>query len=171
MLEGYRFKKKIRKLVYASADRMHRFCSLDDARDILVFYCYEDRDEVAPYIRKLREMGKQVYVVTTSSKTVTPPDDPSVIFISTEKKSNKYKILDAEVCHTVNEIPADILIDVSRGKCQALKALMLQHRSAFKVGERFSDESVYDFSMIMTSGGPGELFEYLLFYLQSIRSK
>lgn len=117
-------------------------------------------------------MKKQIRCVFSSKDAVSQPDDSSLLFIDKSKEADKYGIPNDEVSAKVAKIPADILIDLSRGKCHVLKVLMLQHQAAFKIGESLPDSSFYDFSISMTErGGTADLFEYLLFYLQSIRSK
>ena len=151
--------------------RKHRFCSLDDARSVLVLYRNEDRGILETQLKNLQLSKKQVCCCVSCSGVVAHPDS-SEIYIDKGKEADKYGVPKAELSDRIAKIPADILIDLSRGKCHTLKVLMLQHPSAFKVGERFSDDPIYDFSIIMTEGGnTAELFEHLLFYLQTIRTK
>ncbi|MDD3062545.1 MAG: hypothetical protein PHX50_06835 [Massilibacteroides sp.] len=117
-------------------------------------------------------MGKNVYCCMSGHGDIALLNDPSFVYINKTKTVNKYGIPDDKIKMKVLGFPADILIDLSRGKCYTLKLLMLQHPSTFKVGERLGDESLYDFSIIMKGGErTSDLFENLLFYLQSIRSK
>lgn len=171
ILDNYFFKRKVRKLVEASRARKHKYCSLEETESILVLYRYEDKKYVEPTLNKLRQMKKKLYSCITCPGPVAD-NDSSVVYIDRYKDVDKHGIPHDEIGSRVAKIPADILIDLSRGKCHTLRVLLLQHPSLFKVGERLEDNSVYDFSIILTDGGTvGDLFEYLLFYLQTIRSK
>lgn len=171
ILGEYFFKRKVQKLIAASCSRKHKFCSLDDAGSILVLYRYEDRVAVEPELEKLRSMKKRIFCCVTYSGPVNN-DNPSMIYLNRSKDADKYGIPNPDISARLAKVPADILIDLSRDKCHTLKVLMLQHPSLFKVGERLLKDSVYDFSIIMTDGGgTADLFGYLLFYLQTIRSK
>lgn len=167
----YFFKRKIHKLINDSRSRKHQFCSLEDADNILILYRHEDKMAVEPGLEKLRLMNKRICCCVTYSGLINN-DDSSTIYLNTSKDSDKYGIPNKEISDRLAKVPADILIDLSRGKCHTLKALMLQHPARFKVGERLSADSDYDFAIIMTDGGGiTDLFDYLLFYLQTIRSK
>lgn len=171
ILGNYFFKRKVRNLMESSRARKHKYCSLEEAVNILVLYRYEDRADIEPVLNKLLQMKKKLYCCVTCSGPVAD-NDPSVIHIDKHKDADKYGIPHEEICARVAKTPADILIDLSRGKCHTLQVLLLQHPSLFKVGERLNDDAGYDFSIILTEGGSaGDLFEYLLFYLQTIRSK
>lgn len=169
-LGEYFFKRKIQNLIEKSRSRMHRFCSLDDADSILVLYRSEDREAVEPLLKKLVSMKKRIYACVSCSGIINQSNS-SEICINKSKETDKYGVPNAELSDKIAKISADILIDLSMGKCHTLKALMLQHPSTFKVGARISDNSIHDFSIIMTEGGAAELFEHLLFYLQTIRTK
>lgn len=168
----YFFKRKIQGLIDAQRTRKHQYCSLDEAKDILILYRLEDAQALEPQLKKLRSMNKRVRCCVCCGHDASQPADPSVVYINKAARTDRNGMPDAELSAEISALPADILIDLSRGKCHTLKALMLQHPSRFKAGERLQDESVYDFSVIMTDGGGiGELFEYLLFYLRTIRTK
>lgn len=166
------FKRKIRKLIENHTSRKHRFCSLEDAADILVLYRHEDTMAVEPKLKELKAMKKNVISCVSCSSKSVEESTPFVIHINEAKEADKYGIPNSELSAKVAKIKADILIDLSRGNCHILKVLMLQHPSTFKVGERAKEDSLYDFSLIMTEGAEtAELFENLLFYLRTIRSK
>lgn len=168
----YFFKKKVRKMIELSNSRKHRYCSLDEAENILVLFRDEDRDQIEEQLKKIRSLKKQVRYCVACDNIMDKPADPSVYYIYKNKDTDKYGIPNQEVTNNILKIPADILFDLSRGKSHTLKAIMLQHPSMFKIGEKLGEEAYYDFSIIMTEGGGiKELFENLLFYLQTIRSK
>lgn len=168
---NYFFKRKVQKLIADSHGRKHKFCSLEDARSLLVLFRNEDKAAVEPLLEKLRASGKRISCCVSYTGT-KDHDDPSVLYVNKNKEADKYGIPNADISARLAKIEADVLIDLSRGKCHALSVLMLQHPSRFKVGERLMDETIYDFSIIMTDGGgTAELFGYILFYLQTIRSK
>lgn len=168
----YFFKKKVRKMIEQSGSRKRRYCSLGEAGSVLVLFRNEDKDRLKKQLEELRSLNAKVHCCVTGDKAADGAEDPSVLYIDKSADVDKYGMPKPEVANRVFTIPADILIDLSRGKCRTLKVLMLQHPSAFKTGEKLSDNSFCDFSIVMTEGGgTTELFEYLLFYLQTIRSK
>lgn len=171
ILGEYFFKRKVRKLIASSRSREHKFCSWDEAKSILVLFRDEDRPAVEPLLEKLRSSNKRMACCVSYAGVVTN-DNPSMIYVSRAKDADKYGIPNPEISDRIAKLEADVLIDLSRGKCHTLSVLMLQHPSLFKVGERLLDDSVYDFSINMTDGGgTADLFGYILFYLQTIRSK
>lgn len=171
ILGEYFFKRKVKKLIDNARSGKHKFCSLDDAGSMLILYQYEDKEAVEPLLEKLRSTKKRIFCCISHSGTIEN-DNPSMIYVNRNKDADKYGIPNADISAQLAKVQADVLIDLSRGKCHTLKVLMLQHPSLFKVGERLLDDSVYDFSIIMTDGGgTADLFGYILFYLQTIRSK
>ncbi len=171
LFEEYIFKRKVRKLTDAARSRKHKFCSWDAADHVLILYRNEDKGNIEPIVEKLRSTQKQICCCVTCSGVIKE-DEPSTIYVNKSRDVDKYGIPNSAVSSRIAEVKADILIDLSRDKCHTLKVLMIQHPSLFKVGERLSDDAAYDFSIVMTDGeGTAELFEYLLFYLQTIRSK
>jgi hypothetical protein len=172
ILKKYLYNRKIRKLISEASSREHRFCPLEEANSVLALFLREDYDEVAPRLKELYSQNKQVYCCVSGNGSFERINELPCIYIDKTKDVDKYGIPIDEIQTKFMNSPADILFDLSRGKCRTLKLLLVQHPSTFKVGERLNEDFMYDFSMIMTEGrATSDLFENLLFYLRSIRSK
>lgn len=171
-LSNYFIRKKVRALAAKSNKRMPRFCNLEDACQIFVLYNAEDKSIVASFLQTLSELGKQVRTcIYISDKTVTEETNASML-IHPETDLDMWYIPKDPVCKDFNSHKADILIDLTRSDNYVMHYLLLQHPCSFKVGAKNVEADLYDFSISMTNGDDiKHLFEQILFYLQSIRSK
>lgn len=70
-LTNHFIRKKVKALAGQSGKRQSNFCTLKDARHILVLFNAEDRDVVEPCLKTLRTLNKNVNVcVYVSGETV-----------------------------------------------------------------------------------------------------
>ena len=61
-LTNHFIRKKVKALAGQSGKRQSNFCTLKDARHILVLFNAEDRDVVEPCLKTLRTLNKNVNV-------------------------------------------------------------------------------------------------------------
>ncbi|MDR2969950.1 MAG: hypothetical protein LBV32_10170 [Tannerellaceae bacterium] len=148
-------KRAVGKLAKVSGKRKRCFRSLQDARDIVVFYEAKDSEQVEPGLNALRALQKNVH---------------PCVYSAGQENARGFPI--PEIANRINALRADILIDLTGGDCYPMKYLLLQHPSRFKAGIKTDGKDLYDFSISAT--GREELpylFEQIIFYLQTIRSK
>lgn len=172
-LTDYFIKKGVNRLINNPTNRNHRFLSLKEAHDILIFYETKDRDEIEPCLETLRMLRKNVQVCLFSSGKVLPEEKASYLIIEDGKDINRLGYPTTNINKKVNAIKADILIDLTRKNCYPMKYLMLQHPSIFKIGlKRGNEQDIYDLAISVTDREDMMyLFGQIIFYLQTIRSK
>lgn len=171
-LTNYFIRKKIKALAEQSRKRTRRFCALDEARRILVLYNADDKEMVAPFLRTLSELGKQVHACVYIPDNIIAEEPHSYMRIQGKTDLDMWYMPKDPVCKEFNSLQADILIDLTRGDNFVMHYLLLQHPCSFKVGAKNEDTDMYDFSISMTNGDNIQhLSEQILFYLRSIRSK
>lgn len=171
-LTNYVIKKRIQQLARKNAGRKHQFCSLDDVHDVLVLFHLRDKEEVEGCLQKLRDRDKNVRTCAFIPHYSHEEEIESCVSVSAKKDLDIWGIPSNAICKKINGIKADVLIDLTGPKCYALKYLTLIHPATFKVGVKRDDNDIYDFSIAVTNEeGIPYLFEQILFYLQTIRSK
>jgi hypothetical protein len=173
MWTDYFIKRKIRKLAKGTALRFHRFCPLDKADDILVFLEMKDRKQIQPCLDTLQKLRKRVKVCMFVPRNTRPEHRFSGLSVCETKDINRWGFPANHIVSPVTTLKADILIDLTGMDCHSMKYMMLQHPSTFKTGLKWEEaQDMYDFSITMTnSDNVKHLFEQILFYLQTIRSK
>ena len=76
-LTNHFIRKKVKALAGQSGKRQSNFCTLKDARHILVLFNAEDRDVVEPCLKTLRTLNKNCLLYTSkqvlSDKIGMPP--------------------------------------------------------------------------------------------------
>lgn len=171
-LSNYFIRKKVKAMAGRKGDRTCCFCSLKDARHILVLCNMEDKEAVEPCLKDLRKQNQHIDVCLYVSGKPTAELNPSYMLIQSEKDLDLWYKPKEEVVKKFNACDADLIIDLSRRNNYVMQYLLLQHPAAFKVGARNNDTDLYDLSISLTeSTDIKHLIEQLLFYLQSIRSK
>lgn len=171
IVSNYFIKKKIRGLAADPPARDCLFRSLRDVKNILVFYEARQKETIEPCLEDLRMLHKKmtvcVYTSGTSSRSF--PDGYQIIG---PKDVNIWGFPSPAISHAVQELKADLLIDLSGPHCYPLQYLLLQHPSPFKVGIKRGSPDLYDLSILVTEQDDIKyLFGQILFYLQSIHSK
>jgi hypothetical protein len=164
-------KSKLKKLAGQNLDRMNNFCTLNDAKSILLFVHSRDLSQAEPYITQLKEKGKTISVIVYLPKK----DKREEVYFFDQIVSVKddfWGVPSKEAIEKVSAYKADILIDITRPYCYAIKYLAFSNPSLFKVGVKWEDTDTYDLSLAVTDNSNiPYLFEQILFYLQTIRSK
>ena len=171
-LTNYFIKKKVQSLASDAANRRHEFCTLEDARRVLVLYQADDHELVEPCLNALRKMQKKVVagVFVSGEKNFEP--NTSCIPVHAKKDLDTWSVPSDKVVEQFKTTGADIMIDLTRSDCYPMQYLMLQHPCRFKVGVKHVDVDLYDLSISVTEREDiKHLFEHILFYLQAIRSK
>lgn len=173
ILTDYFIKRKINWLAREASKRNHCFRSLKEAHDILVFYEGKNLEEVEPCLETLRMLRKNVRACVYLS-VESPEDFPdSYVLVNNVNDLNAFGFPHEPIQEKVNQVKADILIDLTSKGCAPMRYLMLQHPAMFKIGlKREYEQNLYDFSLAVTDKQDLKyLFGQILFYLQTIRGK
>lgn len=172
ILTHYFIKKKVEKQAAVLSGRKRKYCSLEEARRLLVFYQEKDKEVVEPCLEMLRQMKKQVVVCIYTSRTAAKPLPADYHILDCQKDVDIWGCPSDAKCKELKEINADILINLTGSDCYALQYILLQHDCPFKVGAKLGETDIHDLSISLTESDDVKyLFEQLLFYLQTIRSK
>lgn len=165
-------RKKVKELARQTATRRNHFCSLKDARHTLVLFNAEDREEVEPCLEALRKLNKNMNVYVYVSSDAVPEMNPSYGIIHVKTDLDMWYMPTGETLKRFCACGADILIDLTRGNNYAMQYLLLKHPGSFKVGVKNSGADLYDLTISVTEDTDiKHLFDHILFYLQTIRSK
>lgn len=170
-LTNHFIRKKVKALAGAKKRQSH-FCTLKDARHILVLFNAEDSEFVEPCLETLRMMHKHINVCMYVSGETVPEVDPSYMVIHAKTDLDMCYMPNNEVVKKFNARDADILIDLTRANNYVMQYLLLQHPGTFKAGARSSELDLYDLTISVTEKADiKHIFGHILFYLQTIRSK
>lgn len=170
-LTNHIIRKKVKELA-GKPKRQSHFCSVEDARQILVLFDAEDRDVVEPCLATLRKQNKHIHAYVYVSGDTVPEMDSSYSIIQAKTDLDMWYVPKAEIREKFCSCNADILIDLTRGNNYVMQYLLLLHPGTFKVGTRSSELDLYDLTISMTENVDiKHLFGHILFYLQTIRSK
>ncbi|MDH6533943.1 hypothetical protein D0T51_02925 [Parabacteroides sp. 52] len=172
ILNNYFIKRNVEKQATVAVGRKHCFRSLKEAHNILIFFEAKDEDKIEPCLETLRMLKKNVQVCLYVSRKNPLEANDSYQMIYENKDINRWGFPLAEISRQVNDIKADVLIDLTGDGCYSMKYIMLQHPSCFKVGLKRKEQDMYDFSLSVTDRDDlMYLFGQIIFYLQTIRSK
>lgn len=175
-LTDFFIKRAVDRLINVSFERERCFRSLHEAHDIVIFCEAKDMDGVASGLETLRRLKKNVDVcVYAAGKEVSEADAANarlVISGNGNKDTDVWGFPSPEITNNVGAWRADMLIDLTGKDCYPVKYLLLQHPSPFKAGIKRGEKDMYDFSISATGGDElAYLFDRIIFYLQTIRSK
>lgn len=171
-LTNYFIRKKVKALAGQSGRRQSRFCSLSEARQVLILFNAEDRDVVESCMATLRKQNKNIQACAYVSTDTVPEMPSSYQVIHAKTDLDMWYMPKEEVRKKFNACNADILIDLTTGNNYVMQYLLLQHPSLFKVGARSNDFDLYDLTISLTEATDiKHIFDHILFYLQTIRSK
>jgi len=169
---NYFIKKKINSLLKEMSGRKPRFCSMSDAKNILVVFNIMDKNDVVLCIQKLREFDKNIHVCCFIPKKNKEYEPESTWITILEEDFDSKGIPSDAACDKFARIPADILIDFTRKNSYGMHYLLLNHPANFKVGNKSSLRDMYDMTVAATGNDDIQpLFDHILFYLLTIRSK
>ena len=173
VLTNYLLKKEIRKLIRKASERPHRYCSLDDVKHILFICDSKDWDIIRSCIEKLKSMNKTVHtaILATSPKDV-PTWYSNYLLLRSDKDVDLFGFPEKTIQKQFYSLPADLLIDFTSSQLSPLYYMSLKHPSTFKAGIKYSDDSIYDFSIIPPKENVNIrfLFDQLINYLSTINS-
>lgn len=171
-LTKYFIRKKVQHLAPKALSRKHEFCALDDANHILILFHAADRDAVEPCIEILRKKKKHVNACVYVAEDIIPEMNASYTVVHVKKDLDAWYCPKDAVVERYKTLQADILIDLTGPNCYTMKYLLLQHPCRFKVGLKQEITDLYDLTILVTERDDiKQLFEHILFYLQTIRSK
>ncbi|MDH6304340.1 hypothetical protein M2459_001072 [Parabacteroides sp. PF5-5] len=171
ILSNFFIKKKLQDLVKDAPARTPRFCSLNDANNILVVFDVKDKKDVLKCVAKLEEHTENISLCAFIPKKNKEDIAESWLLIKEEELDSK-GMPTAEMSEKFNALPADILIDLTRTNNYTMQYLQLQHPSSFKLGHKSFLREMYDLTITMTDNDDiNHFFEHILFYLLTIRSK
>ena len=174
MITNYFIKRKIRSLAIQSPHRPHHSISWDKAHSILIFYTIKDHESIKKILNDLRREKKEVHtcVYVPTKDTLPSSTDKRTILILEKKDVNIWGFPSKNTKAKLKAIQADILIDLSHPDCLALQYAALLHACTFKVGINYTGQAWYDLGLSLTDKKDiSYLFEQILYYLRSIRSK
>lgn len=170
-LTNHFIRKKVKNLAGAPK-RQSYFCTLKEARQILVLFNAEDLDIVEPCLETLRMMHKQINVCVYVAGDTVPEMNPVYMVIHGKADLDMWYIPKHETQEKFCACNADILIDLTRRDNYVMQYLLLQHPGRFKVGAQNSELNLYDLAISVTEDADiKHIFGHVLFYLQTIRSK
>lgn len=171
-LTNYFIRKKVKELAGRAKERQGSFCTLKEARHILVLFNAEDRDIVEPCLETLRMMHKQIRVCVYVAGGMIPEMDSSYMTIHGKTDLDMWYIPRDEIQKKFCANKADILIDLTRGNNYVMQYLLLKHPGTFKVGARSCELDLYNFTISVTEEADiKHIFGHILFYLQTISCK
>jgi hypothetical protein len=172
MLSNFFIKRRIQDLAKETTERAARFCSLSDAKDVLVVFNLSDVNGVLVCVEKLREFTANIHLCAyVSKKSKEEAVNSSWLYIFEDDLDSKGIPTDTMV-EKLNMLPADILIDLTRKNNYPMQYLQLKHPSLFKVGNKSFLRDMYDLTIPMTDDGDiNDYFGHILYYLLTIRSK
>jgi hypothetical protein len=172
ILTNYFIKKKVQHLASGTLSRKHEFCTLEDAKHILVLFHASDRDVVEPCLDTLRKQQKKVDACVYVADETVPEMGPSYLVVHSKKDLDAWNSPKDAVVKNCKALKADILIDLTQPNNYPMQYLLLQHPCRFKVGIKQDGADLYDLAISVTErDNIKQLFEHILFYLRSIRSK
>ncbi|MCC8143155.1 MAG: hypothetical protein LUD02_06765 [Tannerellaceae bacterium] len=167
-------KKKVRQLAATAAVRPHRFCPLDEARQVALLVDHNQLQEAMQCMQLLRDKGKKVYGVVWQEGGANPLEQlPSDwVAVSAKADLDLWQIPKSQAQARINALAADILIDLTAAHNHPMQYLLLNHPATFKVGASHAAYDLYDLAIVRKEGEKiADLFANMLFYLQTIRSK
>lgn len=171
-LTNHFIRKKVKELAGQAEKRQSHFCTLKDARHILVLFDAGDSSVVEPCLETLRMMHKNINVCTYVSGDTVPEVNPSYMVVHAKTDLDMWYIPQDAILKKFCACDADILIDLTRGGNYVMQYLLLKHPGTFKVGARSSELDLYDLTISVTENADiKHIFGHILFYLQTIRSK
>ncbi|MDR0994776.1 MAG: hypothetical protein LBL81_00620 [Tannerella sp.] len=176
IFQNFFLKRKIQTLLKEAPQRKPHFCSLYEADDILIVFNIKDREEVLRCVERLKSSEKEIHLCAflpkrKNKKKATYDTDPSWLLVD-EDASDAQGLPQEATCQAFFDLPADLLIDLTRPEDYMMHYLELKHSSSFKVGNKSILRSFFDMTVTMKDGDDiAQYFEYILFYLQTIRSK
>lgn len=171
-LTNYFIRKKVKELAGPARKRKSHFCSIEDARHILILFNAEDKETVEPCLDQLRVLNKHIDVCTYVAGDRLPEMSPSYLVVHAKTDLDMWYMPTNEIQKKFFSRGADILIDLTHGDNYAMQYLLLKHPATFKVGARNSDLDLYDLTISVTENVDlKHIFGHILFYLQTIRSK
>lgn len=171
-LTNYFIKKQVQALAATPGDRMRRFCKLEDAREVMVLFEWTDREDIEMCLKKLRTYSKHIVPCMYMAEEKDPQANSSYILIREKVDLDVWYKPKQRTCERFNKVQADILIDLTKQDCYPMHYLLLQHPAGLKVGIRHEGIDLYDLTILVKENKDvKQLFEHILFYLCTIRSK
>ncbi|MDR3127443.1 MAG: hypothetical protein LBU08_03125 [Tannerellaceae bacterium] len=171
MITDFFIRRSVRKLTQSSALRPHHFCPLEKAAQILLVCEARDILTAEHCLHTLGQLGKTVSIVIHIPDKQEWKEREGFFPIRDKIHLSRWGFPLPEIGRTVTAFPADILIDLSEAGSYALRYLVLQHPSTFKIGlKRPSDPDMYDFSITFTEESTRkQLFDGMIYYLRTIQ--
>lgn len=169
IISKYFIKRKINDLA-CNRHRIRRFKSWSEVNRVMVFYHTAESETVVKCIDTLEKMGKTVFLCSYGS--AVPENKEGNLHIQPQKDVSWWGYPQESVLKTLNDFKPDMLIDLTQKQCCVLQYLFLKCNCDFKTGIKKENQKLYDFAISMTeSTDINYLFNQIIFYLQTIRSK
>ncbi|MCC8170757.1 MAG: hypothetical protein LIP00_03030 [Parabacteroides sp.] len=172
ILTHYFIKRKINRLLL-SARRNRRFKTISEIQNVLLLCHAEDAKEVEQCAVRLKKEGKKVAIcMYETTAAASRNDDSDTFYVCPAQDVTVWGFPESSVMQQVAACNPDIVIDLTRKKEYVMQYLLLRSECDFKAGIRSEENAFYDFSVSATENKElSYLFEQIIFYLQTIRSK
>lgn len=171
-ISNYFIKRKIENLA-KKGNRTKTFKSLDEIDRAIIFCNSSECKKIFSCVSRLEEMGKKMLVCSyggLSGKEVN--EGTSVLEVSPQKDLNFFGMPSSSIIKKLNDFKPDILIDLTSRVSYPMEYLFLACECDFKTGIKKKDHEHYDFSISVTESTDIDyLFNQIIFYLQTIRTK
>lgn len=169
---NYFISRKIRELSVQQKNRSGLFLPMNEVQHVLLMFNEEDEQELLPCIDKLKRMDKRVSLCIFSSENTTEDVNSMMVYTCCKKDQNFFYFPSQAFLQQINDVKADLIIDLTKPDNLTAQYVLLQHPCKFKAGFKREDIELYDLAIVVTDRkNLQHLFEQLLFYLNSIRSK
>lgn len=171
-ISNYFIKQKIENLA-RKTNRVKKFKSMNEIDRVIIFCNSSEQQEVLPCVSRLAEMGKKVWICSYGTMPEAKIGEGIFLLEIIPKKDLDLRgIPSASIVKKLNDFAPDILIDLTSRISYPMQYLFLCLTCDFKVGITKKDRKQYDFSISVTeSTDLCYLFNQIIFYLQTIRTK
>lgn len=169
IISKYFIKRKINALAQ-SKHRIRRFKSWSEINRVVLFYHTAESEIVVKCIDTLKKMGKTVFLCSYGN--TIPENNEGNLHLQPQKGVNCWGYPQDSALKILNDFKPDILVDLTMKQCCVLQYLFLQCNCDFKTGIKKENQKLFDFAISVTeSTDINYLFNQIIFYLQTIRSK
>ncbi|GAB6394875.1 MAG: hypothetical protein MdMp024_1187 [Bacteroidales bacterium] len=174
MCRSFFIKRKIQSLVKkSSVARQGCFCSLNEAKTFLIVFHIKDKGQVSLCVERLKKLGKKTRLCVFIPKNMKTLEAVDTSWLQVKEELFDSAGLPSKiVCEKFYAVQADVLLDLTRPGDYVMHFLQLMHPASFKVGNKSALRNIFDLIIPMGCDDTiPQYFEYILFYLQTIRSK
>lgn len=146
--------------------------SLNKQKKVLILTDAASFPSLTSDIKALQKRVASVFCLVHAS-TDQSIDAAHVMLVKTHGDLNKWGVPTTEIVKKVQQIKADLLIDLTRSSDYAMKYLVASHQAPMKVGEKDEVFDLYNFSLVLSDDKTDSslLFKQIIHYLDTIHSR